>query len=100
MYEHYSNDIGTFVAAASEAHDNVIKYEAELNDQGLAAFVGIFLGRYDDFAYALTRAFYLTVMESHFKTYVPGSVKFKTASKEKRQTGQFFAAINEPGTVN
>ena len=52
----------------------MLKYEDELNLQGYSAFVGFFQGRYHDFAYGITRAAYLTVMQKHFKTYVPGTV--------------------------
>mmetsp|Transcript_25935 Transcript_25935/g.30341 ORF Transcript_25935/g.30341 Transcript_25935/m.30341 type:complete len:155 (-) Transcript_25935:743-1207(-) len=39
---HYWESIGSFPQAASEAHDNVIKYETNLNAQGFSAFVGFF----------------------------------------------------------
>ena len=59
---HYWDSIGSFPKAASEAHDNVLKYQGDLNLQGYSAFVGFFQGRYHDFAYGLTRAAYLIIM--------------------------------------
>ena len=42
LWAHYWLSIGSFPLAAGEAHDNVIKYEGNLNSQGYAAFVGFF----------------------------------------------------------
>jgi len=91
LHVHYWDQIGNFPEAAAEAHNNVIQYQNELNEQGYAAFVGIFMGRYQDFTFGITRAIYLTVLEAHFKTYEPGTVVLPKQAKAEKHSQQLFA---------
>ena len=75
LWLHYQLQIGSFPKAASEIHDNLINYQSELNTQGLTSFIGLYTGRYQDFTFGLSRALYLTILQTHFKSYVPGSLK-------------------------
>lgn len=81
LITHYQTEVGTFPEAAGQAHDNVIKYESELNAQGFGAFVGIFTGRYQDFTYGISHAIYLIMLQDVFQTYVPGQIKATQSQK-------------------
>ena len=62
LYDHYWSELGSFPVAASEVHDNIINYQSELNTQGFTSFIGLYTGRYQDFAYGLSRSIYLTTL--------------------------------------
>lgn len=75
---HYWTQLGSFPEAASDIHDNIIESQEELNTQGWTSFLGLYQERYQDFAFGLSRAVYLTVLKSHFNSYIPGTINLKS----------------------
>ena len=42
--------------------------------------MGLYQKRYQDFAFGLSRAVYLTVLQTHFATYIPGTIELESES--------------------